>query len=1059
MDDPTWEAHKLELQQLYLQQNRSLSQVIHHMASTYDFRRSKAQYENRLYQWGWQKYQRLTPSDGNFIGRRTHKRRKVFNKASEVYIDREEYAPRKLKKALCAKAMWLIRPGAGWAISSFPGYARKNPRLHPSIRGNAPYLERIPPVAALHKPSATGASRGSFIGKRVTSHLTSIVPWRRLSHPPVRTSTSRTAAALTILMPEEYEDHHQALAERFSEGRQSALDSLAVDMFLLSNNLVSHEAKGKTFASMEIHDARVVDLLRASGWDSVAQIRILLSTQEPTAGAIAEQAFASALRILDRDIVKMMLEAGVDPNVPIDTVASGPQTPLQYLASIGTQDHPALDLIELLLSYRADIDLSVGEISPLEHAVEQDHTKVIEFLVGRGPRITPSCLAAAAGKVADADLFSTFLGPATDMDVRSGWPLSEAVRSGRIHIASLLLSNGADVNALVGINFDGSWGLTTAIGVAVEANGVEMLKFLLDACSDINPELDGLRYISPLALAVDREKTEPLIIDLLLLAGINVHVADCCGEMTLVERALESNDIAACEVLIQHGARIEKPLSEGTQYTSALGSAIKSGAAEICAMLIRMGARLNDAYTEPPGTVLGAAIEKGDVHLIRTLVNAGAVALTDRLQTIGNIDTAMYLQQLGILEGILRVSGTRILVAAISAGNNALVHWLLYQNASIDFLQTHTAASSNHGNETTPLQAAISSGRLSFVHAILDTRVQVTDRDLTTAVHTSGVGCTDDLWQLMLKHLRGKAPTTIAAGIMGRKPELVQLLLKGGADPTGKPLEILDYWKRDGCNDIPLGAPRSVLELLPRWGNQSLLECLLQSYDGDPTAVSRALTLSIILNRSDFAECLMNANIDVNHEIIICHFEGEDDGAGDAPMLVHNEVFTPLQPAAKYQQLPIAKKLLEHPEIDLNYLGDGLRRRTALQHAVDKANMDLVNLLLRDHDADVNIGPASNGGATALQLAAIRGYLGIARRLVDLHAEVDAPPAEFNGRSALEGAAENGRIDILQMLLDAGASVTGVIGERQYRRAVYLAKQNGHYAAARLLRQFKERME
>ena len=49
------------------------------------------------------------------------------------------------------------------------------------------------------------------------------------------------------------------------------------------------------------------------------------------------------------------------------------------------------------------------------------------------------------------------------------------------------------------------------------------------------------------------------------------------------------------------------------------------------------------------------------------------------------------------------------------------------------------------------------------------------------------------------------------------------------------------------------------------------------------------------------------------------------------------------------------------------------------------------------------------GGATALQLAAIKGYIGIARRLIDLGASVNEAPAESNGRTALQGAAECGR--------------------------------------------------
>jgi ankyrin repeat protein len=100
-------------------------------------------------------------------------------------------------------------------------------------------------------------------------------------------------------------------------------------------------------------------------------------------------------------------------------------------------------------------------------------------------------------------------------------------------------------------------------------------------------------------------------------------------------------------------------------------------------------------------------------------------------------------------------------------------------------------------------------------------------------------------------------------------------------------------------------------------------------------------------------------------------------------------------------------------KFDVNYLGPGARRRTALQHAVENGNMELVNLLISEHGARIDSPPATDGGATALQIASLKGYIGIARRLLDLGADVNEDPAEYNERTALQGAAEHGRIDML----------------------------------------------
>ncbi|THC88422.1 hypothetical protein EYZ11_012132 [Aspergillus tanneri] len=64
-------------------------------------------------------------------------------------------------------------------------------------------------------------------------------------------------------------------------------------------------------------------------------------------------------------------------------------------------------------------------------------------------------------------------------------------------------------------------------------------------------------------------------------------------------------------------------------------------------------------------------------------------------------------------------------------------------------------------------------------------------------------------------------------------------------------------------------------------------------------------------------------------------------------------------------------------------------------------------------------------GATELLLAAIKGYLPIAKQLLELGAEIDAPRADTPGRTALEGAAEHGGLGMVQFLLENGAQTFG----------------------------------
>ncbi|KAJ5614982.1 ankyrin repeat protein [Penicillium hordei] len=87
-----------------------------------------------------------------------------------------------------------------------------------------------------------------------------------------------------------------------------------------------------------------------------------------------------------------------------------------------------------------------------------------------------------------------------------------------------------------------------------------------------------------------------------------------------------------------------------------------------------------------------------------------------------------------------------------------------------------------------------------------------------------------------------------------------------------------------------------------------------------------------------------------------------------------------------------------------------------LQQATKQGNMELVDLFL-EAGVNVNKEPVSHSVPTALQFAAIQGYIGIARRLFGAGANVQQPPsrAEQYGRTALEAPADHGRLDMVQL--------------------------------------------
>jgi ankyrin repeat protein len=132
------------------------------------------------------------------------------------------------------------------------------------------------------------------------------------------------------------------------------------------------------------------------------------------------------------------------------------------------------------------------------------------------------------------------------------------------------------------------------------------------------------------------------------------------------------------------------------------------------------------------------------------------------------------------------------------------------------------------------------------------------------------------------------------------------------------------------------------------------------------------------------------------------------------------------------------------PEVELG--------NTPLQLLVDADKTPHVRELL-DLSADVNAKADDLCGGTALQLAAMKGNFEIVDMLIEAGADVNAPPAAYDGRTAIEGAAEWGRLDMVHYLLEAGADIEN---QKNYRRTIYRAWMNGHRTIARMVYRWKK---
>ncbi|KPV45046.1 ankyrin repeat domain-containing protein [Alicyclobacillus ferrooxydans] len=140
-------------------------------------------------------------------------------------------------------------------------------------------------------------------------------------------------------------------------------------------------------------------------------------------------------------IVKMLIDAGADPNAPI-IGGWHSETPLHWAAS--SDD---VNVAAALIDGGADIEVLGGSISggtPLDNAVGYGCWNVARLLVQRGARVDVLWHAAALGMMSRVEeLMASNPSPNPDEINAAFW---QACHGGQRRLAEYLLSRGADIN-------------------------------------------------------------------------------------------------------------------------------------------------------------------------------------------------------------------------------------------------------------------------------------------------------------------------------------------------------------------------------------------------------------------------------------------------------------------------------------------------------------------------------------------------------------------------------------------------------------------------------------
>lgn len=286
-------------------------------------------------------------------------------------------------------------------------------------------------------------------------------------------------------------------------------------------------------------------------------------------------------------IVKLLLENGADINAANDYR----DTPLHF--AISSKYHH-YDSIAAALETRApqpDLELDSNNMRALHHASDRASETIVRILLSAGADVhspgfkgwTPLHLEAVQDRCDSSSTIAALLldasAPLEARDSKGRTPLSLASQYGFTAMTKLLLSRGADVDA---VNHRGGTPLVELFSAGITEETI--LRALIDEGADIdardNAGLTALHH----AVVLDPEA--PQLVGLLLQNGADVNVRDG-GEASALHKAAGRDNVRTVEMLVREGADVNAEDEEGD---TALGWAVLTGSSSVVKVLLENGA-------------------------------------------------------------------------------------------------------------------------------------------------------------------------------------------------------------------------------------------------------------------------------------------------------------------------------------------------------------------------------------------------------------------------------------------------------------------------------------
>ncbi|KAF5253382.1 hypothetical protein FANTH_1699 [Fusarium anthophilum] len=825
-------------------------------------------------------------------------------------------------------------------------------------------------------------------------------------------------------------------------------------LFTMSSPTLEIFARHLLFVTLRVKASKETEFLRFLLESGVSPD----STDPNEYGCSAVQ---KATRVRNWDAVKLLLRSGADPNGKVEGTEDNTfDTPLNYALSQGGDREIAKMLIE------SGANVNLGFVKPLILATRKGDLVLVKHMLEAGAKL----------KMPPAELFSL---------------LYFAILNQELSLVNILIEKGMSPNLMIDklddkdVQFLNHEFLfyyhgTSILRFAVFFGNAGIVKRLIEggAVLDIFNDAETLkRMIGPLPsrsailtpLQGSVQEREPEITKILLNAGAGVnfrHPATGTTLQLLCSSPMKEGDkIELAKFLLEKGADINSPPGEDAGRT-AMQAAAESGHHELLKLLFTRGGNpFASAAKENGLTVFQAALRSRSVELV----------------------TYVFWELGSSCSCFSFFYGTNYLEEAVSTGNLQLLETVL------KFWNHHEL----HWPKEFISSALKTAVRRHFIHHIIGPDAEpfttspftIPEEDISSLICESIWYCSMRTFDLLMQRfikpnldcVQPGYPTPLWLAIHQGRHDIVESLLNAGANPNKPSLVVCNTFYKKCCDDTGPEMPLKqaicrfnsrIIELLTGKGANihCLIDCrltpllvslqrrrenaavILLSKGADPNEVDisgKYTALGFALDRNvslSTVQLLIQRGADVNMpsawgtplEQVARGGPRQQDTMQRCQLLLAAgaDVNAYIQSTALESAVANNDMKLAKLFIEAGAnVNDSTFGETVLQREVQKSNTDLVKLLVKA-GADVN---AFSTGTSALGLAVSNNNLELA--VLFLAKGVDVNDSTL-GDTVLQRAASLGNLKIVKHLIDRGADFDAKV-PGSFATALQYAAVNG----------------